>query len=224
MEPVENRQPVMPASARMRRSPEHPSVKAVSTVSSARPTASRLWQIRTLTSVSVSNNPAFDVRDALLRLLCCDVTQAHGLGPYLALKLVGECGTNLSAWPNAKHFTSWLCLSPSNKVSGGKILSSRTRRSGSRAAAAVAVGRTDTALGAFYRRLSARVGRAKAVTATARKIAVLCCNTLRYGMEYSDPGASHYEERYRRPRQSRAKGEIARVCPTGRSRARLCVS
>ena len=63
--------------------------------------------------------------------------------------------------------------------------------------AAVAVGRTDTALGAFYRRLSARVGKAKAVTATARKIAVLFYNTLRYGMEYSDPGASQYEERYR---------------------------
>ncbi len=82
-------------------------------------------------------------------------------------------------------------------------MSSRTRRSGSRAAAllrlaAVAVGRTETALGAFYRRLSTRVGKAKAVTATARKIAALFYNTLRHGMEYSDPGASHYEERYRR--------------------------
>lgn len=150
-----------------------------------------------------ANALAFDAHAALHGLLGCDVTQIHGLGPYLALKLVGECGTNLSAWPNAKHFTSWLCLSPSNKISGGKVLSSRTRRSGSRAAAllrlaAVAVGRTETALGAFYRRLSARVGKAKAVTATARKIAVLFYNTLRHGMEYSDPGASHYEERYRR--------------------------
>ena len=59
------------------------------------------------------------------------------------------------------------------------------------------VGRTDTALGAFYRRLSARVGKAKAVTATARKIAVLFYNTLRYGMEYVDPGSAYYEERYR---------------------------
>jgi transposase len=150
-----------------------------------------------------SNDLAFDVRAALHGLLGCDLTQIHGLGPYLALKLVGECGTNLSAWPNAKHFTSWLCLAPSNKISGGKVLSSRTRRSGSRAAAllrlaAVTVGRTETALGAFYRRLSARVGKAKAVTATARKIAVLYYNTLRYGMAYTDPGASYYEERYRR--------------------------
>jgi transposase len=63
--------------------------------------------------------------------------------------------------------------------------------------AAVAVGKTETALGAFYRRLSSRVGKAKAVTATARKIAVLFYNTLRYGMRYEDPGADYYEARYR---------------------------
>ena len=59
------------------------------------------------------------------------------------------------------------------------------------------VGRTQTALGAFYRRLSARVGKAKAVTATARKIATLFYNTLRHGIAYADPGASYYEDRYR---------------------------
>ena len=144
----------------------------------------------------------FDVRSTLHAVLGVDLTQIHGLGRYLALKLVGECGTDLSAWPSAKHFTSWLGLAPSNKISGGKVLSSRTRRSGNRAAsllrlAAVTVGRTDTALGAFFRRLSGRVGKAKAVTATARKIAVLFYNTLRHGMDYADPGASYYEERYR---------------------------
>src|SRR5215218_9704361 len=148
------------------------------------------------------NAPAFDARAALHAVLGVDLTQIHGLGPTLALKLVGECGTDLSAWPSAKHFTSWLCLAPSNTISGGKVLSSRTRRSGNRAAAllrlaAVAVGRTETALGAFYRRLSGRVGKAKAVTATVRKIAVLFYNTLRHGMAYADPGASYYEERYR---------------------------
>jgi transposase len=148
------------------------------------------------------NALAFPAREALHRILGVDLTQIHGLGPYLALKLVGECGTSLAAWPSAKHFTSWLCLAPSNKISGGKVLSAKTRRSNNRAAAllrlaAVAVGRTETALGAFYRRLSGRVGKAKAVTATARKIAVLFYNTLRHGTAYTDPGASYYEERYR---------------------------
>ena len=147
-----------------------------------------------------ANAPSFDARAALHAVLGVDLTQIHGLGPSLALKLVGECGMDLSAWQSSKHFTSWLCLAPSNKISGGKILSTGTRRSGSRAAAllrlaAVTVGRTQTALGAFYRRLSARVGKAKAVTATARKIATLFYNMLRRGMDYADPGASYYEER-----------------------------
>src|SRR6202023_137747 len=150
-----------------------------------------------------SNAPNFAARDALYAVLGIDLTQIHGLGPYLALKLVGECGTDLSAWPSAKHFTSWLSLAPRNKISGGKILSSATRRSNNRAAsllrlAAVTVGRTETALGAFFRRLSARIGKAKAITATARKIAVLFYNAVRHGMEYVDPGASFYETRYRK--------------------------
>ena len=148
------------------------------------------------------NAPTFDVRAALYGVLGTDLTQIHGLGPALALKLVGECGTDLRAWPSAKHFTSWLCLAPGNKISGGKLLSSRTRRSSSRAAAllrlaATTIGRSDTALGAFYRRLSSRIGKQKAVTATARKIAVLFYNTLRFGMSYHDPGAAAYEERHR---------------------------
>ncbi len=150
-----------------------------------------------------ANAPDFEVRSGLYRVLGVDVTQIHGIGPSLALKLVSECGTDLAAWPSSKHFTSWLCLAPGNKISGGKLLSSKTRRSSSRAAAllrlaAITIGRSDTALGAFYRRLSARAGKAKAVTATARKLAVLFYNSLRFGMAYHDPGATQDEERYRR--------------------------
>jgi hypothetical protein len=108
----------------------------------------------------------------------------------------------MSKWPTAKHFASWLCLAPGNKISGGRLLSSRTRRSSNRAAtllriAAVSIGRTQTALGAFYRRLAVRTGKARAVTATARKLAVLFYNALRHGLAYEDPGADYYEERYR---------------------------
>jgi len=63
--------------------------------------------------------------------------------------------------------------------------------------ATVTIGKTNTALGAYYRRLSARIGKAKAVTATARKIAVLFYNTMRFGLNYCDPGADHYEQKYR---------------------------
>ena len=176
------------------------------------------------------NAPAFEVRDALHAILGVDLTQIHGLGPYLALKLVGECGANLAAWPSAKHFTSWLALAPHNKISGGKVLSSRTRRTSNRAAsllrlAAIAVGRTDTALGAFYRRLSARVGKAKAITATARKIAVLFYNSLRHGMAYADPGAGYYEDRYRQrvlsnlQRRAKSLGFVLQQAESGGAQA-----
>ena len=167
---------------------------------SALPSKTKLASARRRTQQP--NALGFDARAALHAILGVDLTDIGGLGPYLALKLVGECGTTLAAWPTAKHFTSWLALAPHNKISGGKVLSSKTRRTSNRAAsllrlAAGTVGRTDTALGSFYRRLSARVGKAKATTATARKIAVLFYNTLRHGMSYADPGASYYEERYR---------------------------
>lgn len=144
----------------------------------------------------------FDTRPLLYQLTGVDLTQIHGIGPYLALRLVGECGTDLSRWPTAKHFTSWLTLAPGCKISGGKVLSAHTRKTGNRVTAhlrlaAVTVGRTNTALGSFYRRLASRIGKAKAVTATARKIAVLFYNAMRFGMAYQDPGTVHYESRYR---------------------------
>lgn len=144
----------------------------------------------------------FDVRPILYQLVGVDLTQIHGIGPYLALRLVAECGTDLSRWPTAKHFTSWLTLSPGSKISGGKVLSAHTRKTTNRVTAhlrlaAVTVGRTNTALGAFYRRLAARIGKAKAVTATARKIAIHFYNAMRFGTTYADRGADHYEQHYR---------------------------
>ncbi|HEY3497721.1 MAG TPA: IS110 family transposase [Polyangiaceae bacterium] len=148
------------------------------------------------------NEPQFAVRELMHVMLGADLSQIHGLGPYTILRLVAECGDDMTKWPTVKHFTSWLTLAPGNKISGGKLLSSKTRRSSNRAAtllriAAVNVGRTSTALGAFYRRLAARTGKAKAVTATARKLAVLFYNAVRFGLRYTDPGAHYYEERYR---------------------------
>lgn len=144
----------------------------------------------------------FDVRTLLYQLVGVDLTQIHGIGPYLALRLVAECGTDLSRWRTAQHFTSWLTLAPGCRISGGKVLSAHTRKTKNRVTAhlrlaAVTIGKTNTALGAFYRRLSARIGKAKAVTATARKIAILFYNAMRFGMAYEDPGANHYEQKYR---------------------------
>jgi transposase len=126
-----------------------------------------------------NNEPRFEIRALLHQLTTgVDLSQIDGIAPYTALKLLSEIGTDMSRWPTEKHFTSWLTLAPKNKISGGRLLSSRTQPSANRAAAilrmtAMTLGRTQTALGAFYRRLATRIGKPQAVTATARKLAVL---------------------------------------------------
>jgi len=148
------------------------------------------------------HEPRFDVRTPLHQLSGADLSQLDGIGPYNALRLICEIGTDMSRWPSERHFTSWLTLAPDNKVSGGRLLSSRTPPSANRAAAvlrmaAVSLGRTQTALGAFYRRLAYRIGKAKAITATARKLAILVYRTLKGDLVYQDPGAATYDLRHR---------------------------
>ncbi|TDX22497.1 transposase IS116/IS110/IS902 family protein [Modicisalibacter xianhensis] len=78
---------------------------------------------------------AFDIRGVLYRVVGTDLTQLSGIGSYLALKLIDECGLDMTRWPAAKHFTSWLALSPCNKISGGKVLSSQEPSGGTAAPA-----------------------------------------------------------------------------------------
>jgi len=140
------------------------------------------------------NEPRFEVRVPLHQVTGVALSQIDGLTPYTALKLVSESGTDMSRWPTEKHFTSWMTLAPRNKVSGGRHLSSRTQPSANRAAAtlrmtAMSLGRTRTALGAFYRRLVARIGKPQAITAIARKLAVLVYRALKRALVSRDPGA-----------------------------------
>ena len=149
-----------------------------------------------------SNEPHFDIRTLLHQLGRVDLSQLDGIGPYTALRLISEIGTDMSRWPSERHFTSWLTLAPNNKISGGRLLSSRTNPSANRAAyvlrmAAMSLGRTQTALGAFYRRLAFRIGKAKAITATARKLAILVYRTLKGDFVYADPGAATYDHQHR---------------------------
>lgn len=149
------------------------------------------------------NEPSFELRPLLHRIHGADLSQIDGLGPYASLRLLAEIGTDMTRWPTVKHFTAWLCLAPRNQISGGKVLRRGTPTSSSRAAlilriGAMAVGKTDSALGAFYRRLAARIGKAKAITATARKIAERVYAVLATGQPYEDPGAEAYNERQRK--------------------------
>lgn len=146
--------------------------------------------------------PSFDVREYLHRLHGVDLSQIDGIGPYQALRLTSEIGLDMSRWRTQHHFTAWLTLAPQNKISGGRLLSSRTHASANRAKAmfrmiAMSLARTETALGAFYRRLAGRIGKAKAITATARKVAILVYRMLKGELTYQDPGPAAYAERQR---------------------------
>jgi transposase len=159
-----------------------------------------------------SKEPRFDIRGYLYRLTGTDLSQIDGIGPYQALRLVSEIGTDMGRWPTEQHFTAWLTLAPQNKISGGRLLSSRTPASANRAAAmlrmvAMSLGRTQTALGAFYRRLAARIGKAKAITATARKVAILVYRMLKGDIQYKDPGPDAYDARQRLVRKLHKRAE-----------------
>jgi transposase len=146
-----------------------------------------------------------DVRSELYKQTGVDLFRVPGLGPETLLTLSGEVGTDMSPWKSEKLFSSWLGLCPGTKESGGKVLSRRSKRSRSRAAAAFRIAAASlrsspTALGAFYRRIRARGGEAKAVTATAHKLAKIYYRLLQYGEEYVEAGEKAYEERYQQQR------------------------
>ena len=120
---------------------------------------------------SQGNAPRFDIRAHLYRMTGVDLTRIDGVDGFTALKVVSELGADMTKWPSAKHFASWLGLSPNNRITGGRVISSKTKPSANRAAAALrlaanALHRSDSALGAFLRRKKAHLGAPKAITAT----------------------------------------------------------
>jgi transposase len=148
------------------------------------------------------NAPAFDVRTYLYSLTSVDLTRIDGIDALTALKLISEIGVDMTRWPTSKHFASWLGLCPGNKISGGKRLSSRSRPVANRAAAALrlaaqSLSHSHSALGGYYRRMKARLGAPKAITATAHKLARLIYSMLRHGTAYVDAGLHAYEQQYR---------------------------
>lgn len=148
------------------------------------------------------NAPKFDVRAYLFGMCGVDLTRINGIDTTTALKVIAEVGPDMSRFKSAKHFASWLGLCPGTKISGGKVLSGASKRTANRAAqalrlAAAALRSSQSSLGAYYRRMCGRLDRAKAITATAHKLARLIYTMLTKGMEYTDQGQDYYEERYR---------------------------
>jgi len=147
------------------------------------------------------NEPYFDLSQSLYRITGVDLVRIDGLDAVSVQKIISEVGLDMNKWPTVKHFTSWLRLSPNNLVTGGKTKRRGTQPTQNRANAAFRMGalslaRSNSALGGFYRRMNARKGAPKAITATAHKLARIFYCMLKYRREYCDPGFDYYERQY----------------------------
>ena len=170
----------------------------------------------TKTNTHSKNAPTFDVRTQLYRITGVDLTAVDGLNEATVQEIVSTTGTDMSKWPTDKHFCSWLHLAPHNDISGGKVLRSRVLKGQNRATqalrmAAQAVGRTDTALGAYYRRMRAKFGPERAIVATAHKLARIIYHLLKYREPYQDLGAAEYERRAREREIAQLKRKAAKL-------------
>ena len=148
------------------------------------------------------NAPKFDLRTQLFKMCGVDLTRIDGINVTTAIAVISETGSDMSRFPTVGHFTSWLGLCPGTKITGGKVMSGKTKQVANRAAqalklAAAALRSSQSALGAYFRRMCARMDKPKAVTAAAHKLARLIYMMLTKGEEYTDQGQDYYEERYR---------------------------
>jgi hypothetical protein len=145
---------------------------------------------------------SFDLRGELYRISGADLTQIDGINIMNAQTIIAEVGVDMSRFPSEAHFASFLGLCPDNQITGGKVFRRGTRHVDNRAAtalrmAATSLWRSKTYLGAKFRRLRARLGAPKAITAMAHMLARLVYRMLRYGEQYVDKGMNYYEEKYR---------------------------
>jgi transposase len=153
------------------------------------------------------NAPGFDLHAELKRVCGVDLTGIDGIDVMTAQTIVAELGTDFTRWKDEAHFASWLGLSPSRDVSGGKLLKQGTRKVKNRVATALRTAantllRSDSYLGARFRALQARRGAPKAIKAMARYLACLIHRIFTRGQAWVDRGAREFENR-------RAQRELA---------------
>jgi transposase len=174
------------------------------------PEETRKWRGRR----KKSNAPQFGMREALFRMTGVDLTRIDGIDVRTAATVISEAGWDMSKWPTEHHFVSWLRLCPDNKISGDKLIGKGHLRTTNRLTqafkmAAATLLRSNSYLGAQFRRLRTRLGAPVAIKAMAAKLARLVYRMVRYGMQFADKGARFYEQKYRQRQISALKHKAA---------------
>lgn len=172
------------------------------------------------------NQPDFAIAAELKRMTGVDLTRIDGIQPMTVQTVITEAGLDMSQWPTEHHFVSWIGLAPRKDSSGGKVVRKRTSQVVSRLATALRIAastllRSQSYLGAQFRRLRSRLGAPKAITAMAAKQARLVYRMLKYGEEYVDKGTIQYEEKYQQQQLRHLAKQAARhglaLVPNGNS-------
>jgi transposase len=163
-----------------------------------------------------SNKPQFDLRAELFRMTGTDLTQIDSIDVRTAMTILSEAGWDMSKWKDEQHFVSWLRLCPDNKISGDRIIGKGRLATHNRATialkmAASTLRKSNTYLGAQFRRLRTKLGTPVAIKAMAAKLARLVYRMLRYGMQYVDQGAEFYQQQHRKLQIKSLKWKAAKL-------------
>lgn len=158
------------------------------------------------------NEPSFDLRTHMHRIFGTDLTEIDGINVITTHVLFTEVGPDLSKFPTASRFCSWLGLCPNNKISGGRILSSQTTPVANRAAqalrmAAQSLWNSQSYLGQYYRRMRARHGAPKAITATAHKLARLVYHLIKTQKPFDETVFAEQEKDHKRRLESKLRAQ-----------------
>jgi hypothetical protein len=163
-----------------------------------------------------ANKPQFDLREGLFRLTGTDLTRIDSIDVMTAMTVISEAGYDMSKWETEDHFVSWLRLCPDNRISGNKVigkgrLPTNNPISIALRMAASTLRKSNTYLGAQFRRFRTRLGAPIAIKAMAAKLARLVYRILRYGMKYVDQGAAVYEAQHRQLQIKQLKWKAAKL-------------
>lgn len=156
----------------------------------------------------------FNLTANLREILGVDVTKVFGISEISALTIMSEVGTDMSKWKTEHHFSSWLGLAPNTKISGGKIISSRIMKKKHYAGqafrmAANSLYHSKSPLGEHYRRIRAKAGAAKAVVATARKLAIIYYKMVSNKEAFNPKALEDYQQKYKEKKINQLKKKIA---------------